>query len=302
MKNNVSPNDLQVFLTVLNEGGFRAAAKRLGIAPSKVSTTVSRIEKQLGVPLLLRTTRSVRATEQGQVLASRIQPLMTEMETACVETVHSADVVKGRLKLNVPGAVMPDILPPLIVEYQRRHPTVEVEIVMENSLVDIIEAGCDAGIRYGASVEKDMISVPIGPRVQQLALAAAPFYIEKHGLPETPRQLTHHYAIRYGLPGGPLVPWALRNGDKTENVKPLTRLILSVSALNTGLSYAQAGLGIIGTFRNWLDDDLRAGTLVPVLPDWWAEHEGPRLYYPSRFTSTPLRAFIDMCRDETPVR
>ncbi len=299
MKNNVLPNDLQVFLTVLNEGGFRAAAMRLGIAPSKVSTTVSRIEKQLGVPLLLRTTRSVRATEQGQVLASRIQPLMTEMDAACLETVRSADFVKGRLKLNVPGAVLPDILPPLIVEYQRRHPTVEVEIVVENSLVDIIEAGCDAGIRYGASLEKDMISVPIGPRVQEIALAAAPSYIEKYGLPETPHQLTDHYAIRYALNGGPLIPWELRNGDETANVKPLTRLILSVNALNTGLSYAQAGLGIIGTFRNWLDDDLRAGTLVPVLPDWWAEHDGPRLYYPSRFTSTPLRAFIDMCRNET---
>lgn len=299
MKNNVSPNDLQIFLTVLNEGGFRAAAMRLGIAPSKVSTTVSRIEKQLGVPLLLRTTRSIRATEQGQILASRIQPLMTEMDAACLETLHSADFVKGRLKLNVPGAVMPDILPPLIVEYQRRHPTVEVEIVMENSQVDIIEAGCDAGIRYGASLEKDMISVPIGPRVQQIALAAAPSYIEIYGLPETPHQLTEHHAIRYSLPGGPLIPWELRNGDETANVRPLTRLILSVNALNTGLSYARAGLGIIGTFRNWLDDDLRAGTLVPVLPDWWAELEGPRLFYPSRFTSTPLRAFIDMCRNET---
>ena len=81
-------------------------------------------------------------------------------------------------------------------------------------------------------------------------------------------------------------------------MKPLTRLILSVNALNTGLSYAQAGLGMIGTFRNWLEEDFRAGTLVPVMPEWWAEQEGPRLYYPSRFTSTPLRAFIDLCRNE----
>jgi DNA-binding transcriptional LysR family regulator len=301
MKNNVLPNDLQVFLTVLTEGGFRAAAMRLGIAPSKVSTTVSRIERQLGVRLLLRTTRSIRATEQGEVLASRIQPLMAEMDAACMETVRSANFVQGRLKLNVPGAVMPDILPPLMVEYQRRHPTVEVEIVTENSLVDIIEAGCDAGIRYGASVEKDMISVPIGPRKQQIALAASPSYIEEYGLPEHPHQLTDHYAIRYRLPGGPLIPWALRNGDKTVNVKPLTRLVLSVNALNTGLSYAQAGLGMIGTFRNWLEDDFRAGTLVPVMPEWWAEQEGPRLYYPSRFTSTPLRAFIDLCRNEPSV-
>tara|TARA_R110000751_G_scaffold234229_9_gene335867 strand:+ start:176107 stop:177015 length:909 start_codon:yes stop_codon:yes gene_type:complete len=299
MKNNMSPNDLVVFLTVLNEGGFRAAAKRLNVAPSKISTTVSRLEAQLGVPLLLRTTRSVRATEQGCALADRIQPLLAEMEAACLETASSTDRVQGRLKLNVPGAVMPDILPPLLVEFQRRHSQVEVEIVVENNLVDIIAAECDAGIRYGASIEKDMISIPVGPRVQQIALAASPAYMKEHGLPRNAVELTDHYAIRYKLPGGPLIPWNLRNRDETVQVRPMTRLVLSVNALNTGLSYARAGLGILATFRNWLDDDFRAGNLVPVLPDWWAEQEGPRLYYPSRFTSTPLRAFIDICRGPT---
>lgn len=299
MKNNVSPDDLLVFLTVLNECGFRAAAKRLGVAPSKISTTVSRIEAQLGVPLLLRTTRSIRATEQGRALADRIQPLMTEMKAACAETASSTDRVQGSLKLNVPGAVMPDILPPLLVKFQRSHPEVEVEVVVENNLVDIIAAGCDAGIRYGASIEKDMISIPVGPRVQQIALAASPAYVREHGQPHEVLELTDHYAIRYRLPGGAILPWGLKNGDETVHVKPKTRLVLSVNALNTGLSYARAGSGIIGTFRNWLEDDFRAETLVPVLPDWWAEQEGPRLYYPSRFTSTPLRAFIEICRGET---
>ncbi|WP_339763643.1 LysR family transcriptional regulator [uncultured Hoeflea sp.] len=285
-----------VFLTVLNEGGFRAAAKRLGVAPSKISTTVSRVEAQLGLPLLLRTTRSVRATEQGRALADRIQPLLAEMDAACLETASSTDRVQGRLKLNVPGAVMPDILPPLLVEFQRRHPQVEVEIVVENNLVDIIAAECDAGIRYGTSIEKDMISIPVGPRVQEIALAASPAYMTEHGHPENAVELTEHHAIRYRLSGGPLLPWILRNGDETVQVRPMTRLVLSVNALNTGLSYARAGLGIIATFRNWLEDDFRAGILVPVLPAWWAEQEGPKLYYPSRFTSTPLRAFIDVCR------
>ncbi|MEM5492005.1 LysR substrate-binding domain-containing protein [Hoeflea sp. AS16] len=299
MKNNVSPNDLMVFLTVLNEGGFRAAAKRLGVAPSKISTTVSRVETQLGLPLLLRTTRSVRATEQGRALAARIQPLLAEVDAACLETASSTDRVQGHLKLNVPGAVMPDILPPLLVEFQRRHPQVEVEIVVENNLVDIIAAECDAGIRYGTSIEKDMISIPVGPRVQEIALAASPAYMKEYGHPENAAELTEHYAIRYRLSGGPLLPWILRNGDETVQVSPMTRLVLSVNALNTGLSYARAGLGIIATFRNWLEDDFGAGILVPVLPDWWAEQEGPRLYYPSRFTSTPLRAFIDVCRSPT---
>lgn len=297
MKNNVSPDDLSVFLAVLAEGGFRAAAGRLGVAPSKVSTTVSRIEAQLGVPLLLRTTRSIRATEQGQALAERVAPLLSEVNVAVMEAANSRDLVRGRLKLDVPGAVMPDILPPLLSDFQRRHPAVEIEIAVENGLVDIIAAGCDAGIRYGAHLEKDMISIPIGPRVQQVALAASPGYLTRRGHPQTPADLLHHDAIRYRLLSGRLLPWVLKDRDKTVEVEAITRLTLSVNALNTGVGFARSGLGIIGAFRNWLESDFASGALVPVLPDCWSEQDGPRLYYPSRYASAPLRAFIETCRN-----
>jgi DNA-binding transcriptional LysR family regulator len=295
VKNNPSLNDLAVFLAVLDEGGFRVAAKRLGIAPSKISTTVSRVEFHLGVPLLLRTTRSVRATDQGRVLADRIRPLLAGINAACDETANSTDRVQGKLKLNVPGAVMPDILPPLIGEFQSRHPAVEVEIVMENALVDIVASGCDAGIRYGAVLEKDMISIPIGPRTQQIALAASPEYLERRGWPQAPSELTQHDGIRYRLSGGKLLPWALEKEGEAIFVEPVTRLTIGVNALNTGVQFARRGLGIIAMFRNWLDDDFSRETLVPVLPDWWPEQEGPRLYYPNRLAPNPLRAFIDLC-------
>ncbi len=296
MKNNVSPSDLSVFLAVLAEGGFRAAASRLGVAPSKVSMTISRIETQLGVPLIMRTTRSIRATEQGQVLAERIAPLLSEVNAAVMETANSKDLVRGRLKLNVPGAVMPDILPPLLVDFQRLHPAVEVEVAVENGLVDIVAAGCDAGIRYGAYLEQDMISIPVGPGVQQIALAASPGYLEGRDNPQTPADLLNHDAIRYRLLSGRLLPWILKDGDKSIEVEPVTRLTLSVNALNTALSFARSGLGIIGAFRNWLENDFASGALVPILPGSWLTQDGPRLYYPSRNTSAPLRAFIETCQ------
>lgn len=280
---------------VLSEGGFRAAAKRLGIAPSKVSTTVARIETQMGIPLVLRTTRSIRATDQGQALADRVAPLLSEIGAACLETAQTSDRVQGKLKLNVPGAVMPDILPPILEEFQNAYPEVEVEIVVENNFVDIIAAGCDAGIRYGARLEKDMISIPIGPRAQQIALAASPAYLQKRGQPRKPADLTSHHAIRYRFSEGSCVPWNLNDGGESVTVEPITRLIISVNALNTGIFYAHAGLGIIGTFRNWLEDDFRSGKLVPILQDFWPFQDGPRLYYPSRFASAPLRAFIATC-------
>ena len=297
MKNSVSADDLAVFLTVVREGGFRAASRRLGSAPSKVSTTISRIEARLGVPLLVRTTRSVRTTEAGRALAERVTPHLAALEQACEETVTAAGRVRGHLKLNVPGAAMPDILPPLLAALHARHPEVETEIVVENRLVDIVEAGCDAGIRYGELVEKDMVSIPIGPRRQQFALAAAPDYLDAHGVPTSPADLARHDAIRYRLPDGPLLPWNLGDDTRAIAVEPVARLILGVDALDTGLAYARAGMGIIGAFRNWLETELAAGTLQPILPDWWRSMDGPRLYYPSRFGSAPLRAFVDVCRE-----
>ena len=175
MQNNVSLGDLAVFLAVLDEGGFRAAAKRLGVAPSKVSTTVSRVEVGLGLPLLLRTTRTVRATEAGRALADRIAPLLAEVNAACVETASTTNRVQGRLKLNVPGAVVPDILPPILAEFQRRYPLVNVEIVVENTLVDIIAAGTydqatdlvAANVLAGTKVDSHLLhsDVPTGGNI-----------------------------------------------------------------------------------------------------------------------------------------
>ncbi|QEW20005.1 D-malate degradation protein R [Marinibacterium anthonyi] len=296
MKNNIRHDDLAVFLAVVRDGGFRAASRRLGVAPSKVSTTVARVEELLGVPLLRRTTRSVSTTEAGQMLADRIAPLLGGLDDACADLAEATDRVSGRLVLNVPGAVMPDVLPPLIGAFHALHPEVEVEIIVENGLVDIVEAGCDAGIRYDDVLARDMVSIPIGPRTQQVALAAAPAYLGVQGTPGRPQDLVGLDAIRYRLPDGPLLPWHLLEGTQIVTIEPVSRLILSVDAIDTGLRFARCGVGIIGAFRNWLEDDFAAGTLVPVLPDYWPVRAGPRLYYPSRRAPRPLRAFIDVCQ------
>lgn len=299
MKNNVRADDLTVFLAVLREGGFRAAAHRLGVAVSRVSTTVSRLERELGVPLLLRTTRSVRATEHGQALADRISPLFADIHLAVADAVGSAAHVRGRLKLNVPGAVIPDVLPPLLAAYQQRHPDVVVELLVENDLVDIVAEGCDAGIRYGNALQQGMISVPIGPRQQSIGLAASPTYLARKGMPRSDKDLIGHDAIRYRLPNGSLIPWRLQHGGDITEVTPCTKLVLGVNAMNAGLAYARAGLGIVAVFANWLEDYLRKGVLIPVLPDHWPQFDGPRLYYPSRLASPALRAFVEICGGRT---
>lgn len=174
MKNNREPSleDLAVFLAVCKAGGFRAAATRLGMSPSNVSDTIARIETMLGVPLLTRNTRSVVPTEAGQALAARLTPLFAATRAALHDVVDAGREVQGLLKLNVAGAVMVDILPPLIDRFLAAYPAVQVEVVVDDRFVDAIADGCTAGIRYGERLAQDMIAVPIGPRYQQLALAA----------------------------------------------------------------------------------------------------------------------------------
>lgn len=301
MKNSREPSldDLVVFLAVCEAAGFRAAAKRLGLSPSNVSDTISRLEVQLKTPLLTRTTRSVIPTEAGLALATRVAPLLNEARAALNDITSVGQPLRGLLKLNVTGAVMVDILPPLIERFLTTHPAVRVEIVVEDRLVDAIADGCVAGIRYGEHLAQDMIAVPIGPPTQQLALAASPSYLQARGCPSHPRDLLDHECIRLRFSSGALTPWDFERADELLKLDPPSRLILGVDAAAAAIDLACAGLGLIATFRNWLDPRFESGELVPVMKDWWLEFEGPRLYFPSRFMPPALRAFVDLVSEDT---
>jgi DNA-binding transcriptional LysR family regulator len=289
-----SLDDLSVFLAVCEASGFRAAAKRLGLSASSVSDTVTRVEAQLGVPLLTRNTRSVMPTEAGRELAARLSPLLAETRAALHDVAGAGQQVRGLLKLNVAGAVMVDILPPLIDRFLLRHPAVRVEIMVDDRLVDVIAEGCAAGIRYGEHLAQDMIAVPIGPRLQQSALAAAPSYLSARGSPSHPRELLDHECIRMRFSSGALTAWDFERDGEVVAIDPPSRLIIATDAAAAAINFARAGRGVICTFRNWLDPYLESGELVPVLKDWWQEFEGPRLYFSSRFMPAPLRAFVDL--------
>jgi DNA-binding transcriptional LysR family regulator len=301
MANNLDLNtldDLAVFLAIADAGGFRSAAKRLNLAPSTVSEKIVQLERRLGVSLLNRTTRSVRVTEAGSALAARLTPLFNEVRGALQDAASSQAEVRGLLKLNVTGAVMLDILPPLIDRFVRTHPNVRVEIVVEDRLVDITADGCDAGIRYGEHLAQDVIAVPIGPRIQRAALAASPAYLAERGMPQSPADLLNHDCIRLRFSSGAMVPWELEKDDQIVIVDPPGRLILGVDAYAAAFAFARGGLGIVGSFENWLAPHLESGDLVPVLPDWWQAFEGPWLYFSNRFMPAPLRAFVDLVAAE----
>jgi DNA-binding transcriptional LysR family regulator len=287
-------DDLSIFLAVLEMRGFRAASKRLGLSPSTVSEKIAQLEAQVGVPLLVRTTRSVMPTEAGQALANRLSPLFNEARSALQDAANSQHEVRGLLKLNVTGAVMVDILPPLLDRFLLLHPNVRLEIMVDDRLVDIIAVGCDAGIRYGEHLALDMIAVPVGPPLQTLAYAAAPAYLKKHGTPLIPNDLLSHDCIRLRFSSGALADWDLERGEEAVRIDPPGRIIMGVDGAPAAIGLARAGHGIIGTFQNWLDPYLENGELVAVLKEWWPQFEGPRLYFSSRTMPAPLRAFVDL--------
>jgi DNA-binding transcriptional LysR family regulator len=292
-------DDLTAFVAVANARGFREAGRALGVSPTTLSETVRRLEDRLGVRLLHRTTRSVSPTEAGGRLVEQLAPLLTQVNAALAGLNALRDTPAGTLRLNVPVGVARLVLPSLLPEFLALYPDIQVEVVAEDTVVDVLAAGADAGIRYDEKLEQDMIAVPIGPRTQRFAMAAAPDYLAAAGMPERPSDLLQHRCLLGRFGNGTLFsPWELECGGEVVRIEPKGPLTVSISgAMDLAVDVAIAGVGIIGLFEDWLRPHIEAGRLVPVLPEWWTPFPGPFLYYSGRrLVPPPLRAFLDFIR------
>jgi DNA-binding transcriptional LysR family regulator len=287
--------DLLAFVAVVNAGGFREGARLSGKSASSLSDAVRRMESRLGVRLLNRTTRSVVPTEAGARLMERIVPALGEVESALDVVNDFRDRPSGTLRLNVPVSAARLILPQIITPFLQAHPDIRMEVVTEESFVDMIAAGCDAGIRYDDRLEQDMIAVPIGPRIQRFATAASPAYLDARGRPEHPRDLLNHSCLRGKFPSGSIPLWEYERDGEEVRVEPTGPLTVRIGgAVDLAVHTAIDGLGIVSLFEDWLRPHLDSGALEPVLEPWWPSFSGPFLYYPGRrYVPSPLRAFLD---------
>jgi DNA-binding transcriptional LysR family regulator len=287
--------DLTAFVAVARSGGFRDAARITGGSASSLSEAVRRLETRLGVRLLNRTTRSVAPTEAGARLLDRLGPALHEVEAALDVVNGFRDRPAGTLRLNVPVSAAKLVLPRIVPPFLAAYPDIILEVTAEDSFVDILAAGCDAGIRYDERLEQDMIAVPIGPRLQRFATAAAPAYLNARGRPDHPRDLLSHACLRGRFASGAMLVWEYERDGEVVKVEPTGPLIVSVGATTELLvDAAVAGSGIIELFEDWLRPHLDSGALEPVLEPWWPAFSGPFLYYPGRrYLPAPLRAFID---------
>jgi DNA-binding transcriptional LysR family regulator len=295
---DVELGDLGAFVTVARAKGFREGARISGASPSALSEAVRRLEAELGVRLLNRTTRSVAPTEAGEMLLARLAPALGEVEAAIDAVNGFRERPAGTLKLNVPISAARLVLPRIVPAFLAAYPDIRLEVMTDESFVDVLAAGCDAGIRYGERLEQDMIAVPIGPRTQGYAFAASPTYLDRHGRPEHPRDLLNHACIRHRFPSGNMPNWELEKDGEVIVVEPKGPLIVQAGgAIDLAIETAAAGIGIIALFEEWLRPHLEGGVLEPVLQPWWQEFPGPFLYYPGRrLVPAPLRAFADFVK------
>ncbi|MFI5409951.1 LysR substrate-binding domain-containing protein [Kaistia sp. UC242_56] len=295
-------SDLNAFVAVARAKGFRDGARLTGGSASALSEAVRRLEAQLGVRLFNRTTRSVQLTEAGRGLLERLAPALAEVQAALDVVNGYRDRPAGVLRLNVPVSAVRLVLPDIVPAFLAVYPEIRLEIIAEDSFVDVLAAGCDAGIRYDERLEQDMIALPIGPRVQRFATAAAPAYLDRRGRPEHPRDLLEHDCIRGRFSSGSMAAWEFERDGEIVRVEPTGPLIVQAGpATDLAVDAALAGTGILYLFEDWLRPYLRSGALEPVLEPWWQHFSGPFLYYPGRrLVPAPLRAFVDFIRDRPP--
>ena len=294
----VDLGDLNAFVAVARASGFRDGARASGGSASGLSEAVRRLETQLGVRLLNRTTRSVVLTEAGQGLLDRLAPALTEVEAALDVVNGFRDRPAGALRLNVPVSAARLVLPRIVPAFLAAYPGIRLEVIAEDSFVDVLAAGCDAGIRYDERLEQDMIAVPIGPRVQRFAAAAAPAYLGRRGRPNHPSELLAHACLRGRFSNRAMAPWEFERDGELVRVDPGGPLLVQAgAATDLAVDAAVAGTGIIYLFEDWLRPHLDSGALEPVLEPWWQHFSGPFLYYPGRrLVPAPLRAFVDFIK------
>lgn len=287
-------DSLEVLAAIVRCGGFRAAAQERGVSSSALSQTVNALEETLGIRLLNRTTRSVAPTEAGARLLDRLMPALHEIRGAIDDLDQLRESPSGTVRINAPGPAVDHVLCPLVFDFMRTYPDVKVDIVSDAAIVDIVEQGFDAGVRFGKQLTQDMIAIPLGPPLRY-AIVASPDYLQRHGVPSTPSELMAHDCIRRRFPGGTLVTWHFEKQGEALEITPEGRLTLG--SAHQELQAALAGQGIAHVFEDYTTAHIKSGTLVELLPDWSQSLPGWFLYYHNRrHAGAAMKVFLDHVR------
>ncbi|RYE86709.1 MAG: LysR family transcriptional regulator, partial [Hyphomicrobiales bacterium] len=291
-------NDLVAFLAVAASRSFTQAAARLGVSQSSLSRTIRRLEEQIGVRLLTRTTRSVSLTEAGQRLLASAGPRLGEIEAELAALRELRDRPAGTVRITASEYAAESVLWPKLAAGLRDYPDVKVEIVSDNGFIDIAAQGLDAGVRLGESVEKDMVAVRIGPD-QRLVAVGSPAYFKAHAAPATPQDLVAHSCINLRLvSSGVIYAWEFERDRRPLRVR--TDGQLTFNSIQLALAAALEGYGIAFVPEPAVETLVAAGRLQLVLDEWCQPTPGFHLYYPNRRqNSAAFQVVADLLRHRT---
>jgi DNA-binding transcriptional LysR family regulator len=273
-------DDLSAFLAVARNRSFTKAAQKLGISQSALSHTISELEARLGVRLLTRTTRSVSPTEAGERLFDSIGPHVEEIEAALEAVSELRDRPAGTIRITATENAADSLLVPKLTSLLREYPDIKLEIIIDYGLTNIVAERCDAGVRSGEQVAKDMIAVRIGPDMR-MAVVGSPSYFEGRSEPQTPQELIGHNCINLRLPvHGGLYVWEFEKDGRELRVRVEGQVIVNLTSQM--LKAALGGCGLTYVPETLVQPHLAAGNLRRVLDDWCPPYSGYHLYYPSR--------------------
>jgi len=287
-------DDLAAFASVARHRSFTRAAAELGLSPSALSHAMKALEARLGIRLLARTTRSVAPTAAGAQLLRSLDPALAQVTQGLASLADWRAAPSGTVRLATFGYAARTILAPRLPRFLLDHPDVSVEVIVEDQLIDLVAGGFDAGIRLGETVERDMVTVPVG-RDLRTVVVGTPAYFERYTPPETPADLDRHVCVNYRLlGGGGLLPWEFEDAGREMRLRVSGQLIVNDEVLAGATVRAGAGLGYM--MEHDVADEIADGRLVQVLAAWCPSYPGCRLYYPDRRVTPALRALIGTLR------
>lgn len=287
---------LAAFLAVAEERSFTRAAHRLAVTPSAMSHAIRGLEESLGVRLLSRTTRSVAPTGAGEQLLARLRPALADIHQALDQISGLRDKPAGRVRLLVPRLAAMSVLAPKLGQFARDYPDIVLDVTADDSRMDIVAGGFDAGIHFGEFIEKDMIAVRVS-KDHRPAIVGSPAYFESQPKPRLPHDLLRHRCINFRHGAAGVYRWEFEKGRKSLAVTVAGPLI--VDDVEILIRAAIDGVGLAFMSEEHAAPHLASRTLVRVLEDWCQPFPGFFLYYPSRRQQpAALVALINALRRE----
>jgi DNA-binding transcriptional LysR family regulator len=280
---------MNVFVRVAELGSLSAAGRDLSLSQPAVSQKVSALEQHLGVRLINRTTRQLGLTEAGRSYYARAKPVLAAVQEAAELAAGGVGQLTGRLRIQAPTGFGQMYLADIAIAFQQKHPVLTIELMLDDRYVDLTEQGVDLAVRFGNLRSSGLVARRLG--TLRRILVAAPAYIAKHGMPETPEQLSSHRQVRFS--------WAATD-DTMPLTSPAGSLLVAVQtsflANNTFVltKALVAGLGLGGAQLPQIQAELAAGTLVQIMPSYhYAPLDVHAVFPTSHFVPAKVRVFID---------